>query len=197
VPWFKMKPQEPEPDPEAVADDTPAALDGEWSGSGLMFFKEDGGVLSSAKVASEAKIAIKEIRLRKKEFQLLKKDVSADMAELRAERRLKVARQGSMTRGGGNWGKLARSLERSNRDSARARHAAQLSPLEQKKAIIDERMAILDSAILHLERIALNNPDPAKAKAQTPKTHICPACSTSIDGDGRFCAACGASVGEQ
>jgi hypothetical protein len=192
--WFRSR--QPDPNPEPQADDsTPAVIDGDWSESGLVFFKSDGGILSSAKVASEAKLAIKEIRLRKKEFQLYKKGVAAEMAELRAERRLKVAKQGSMMRGGGEFGKIVRSMERISRDSARARHASQLSPLEHKKAIIDERIAILDSAILQLERLALNNPDPPKEKPAKLQPHRCPTCGAGAAGGDRFCAGCGADLG--
>lgn len=46
------------------------------------------------------------------------------MAQLRAERKMAVARKGSMPRGGGEFGKMIREFEQMSRDGDRGRHAS-------------------------------------------------------------------------
>lgn len=104
---------------------------------------------------ADAKLAIKQLRLKKKELALEKKVVAAEMTEIRADRRTQVGRQGSMTRGGGDFGKVARAVQRTSRDMARSRHANRLAPLDDEKQRIDTARHRIDTLILDLEHYIL------------------------------------------
>jgi hypothetical protein len=114
-------------------------------------FLDDGGIHLNVGSVEEAKLAIKQLKLRKKEYANLKRAVNQELAQLNAARRQQTARQGSMVRGGGNLGQTVRAFQRVSRDADRRQHAANLAPLEARKAAIDAAMLNIDQAVTAVE----------------------------------------------
>ncbi len=105
---------------------------------------------------AEAKIALKELKLKKKEFGVLKREVVARQKEIRASYTHEVRNRGSMMRGGGGLGKFVRAIQTVSRDSKRAGLANDLAPLEQEKVRIERMVGAIDSLIIRLEAYILN-----------------------------------------
>jgi hypothetical protein len=105
----------------------------------------------------EAKLALKELKLKKKEFGLLKRSITEKQKEIRADYTGDVRSRGSMMRGGGGLGKLVRVMQSASRDARRAQLARNLEPLEAKKQEIEAMIRAIDSAILQVEAALLKH----------------------------------------
>jgi len=159
---------------------------------GIVQFDEHGNASIRVTSVLEARQAIKELRLKKKEYQLAKRAVAAELAEVRAQRRLEVGRQGSMTRGGGEFGKIIRAFERSSRDRARAKYANVVAAYEQEKARIDRNIQEIDLAITQLENYILQHPEPPmSSRSSRKRAKMCSECGASNDPTDRYCGTCG------
>ena len=152
--WFKRKQEQPDSPPqpwrerpEPVA---PVIEPEEDHGPGVALLPNGNLSISYSSVA-EAKLTIKQLKQMKKQFALEKKAVNAEMAEVRANRRMHVAQQGSVVRGGGSVGRTMRTFQRMSRDMDRSKHANQLAPLEEEKAELDRKILEMDKAITMVE----------------------------------------------
>lgn len=105
--------------------------------------------------AAESKLAIKELKLKKKEFSVLKQTVVAEQKRIRAQYTAELRTRGSMVRGGGGVGRFVRSVQSVSRDSRRAQLARDLAPVEKKKQKIEATMRAIDQAIIQLESALL------------------------------------------
>ncbi|MEG3833841.1 hypothetical protein [Microcoleus sp. Z1_C3] len=105
----------------------------------------------------EAKLAIKALKLKKKEYALVKRELTQQQKMIRAEYTDKVRQQGSKVRGGGSLGSLARTFQTANRDADRRALAKQLAPLEEQKNAVDAVITAIDQAILQLEKYIVEN----------------------------------------
>lgn len=114
-------------------------------------------VTVKADTLADARLAIKELKLKKKEYSLRKRAIADAQRNLRAQYTEDVRARGSMMRGGGFFGKVARAFQSSSRDSRRARLAAELAPYETKKQEIEAVIRALDSAILQVEAAILQH----------------------------------------
>lgn len=123
----------------------------------LVEVRDNGDIKVSVETPQEAKLAIKELRLKKKEYALAKKEVAAQMQQVRADYRSRVADRGSKLRGGGGLGRLVRGVQTIHRDADRRTVDDEIRPLEARRADIDDIMNQIDSAIIQLERFALQN----------------------------------------
>lgn len=122
------------------------------------FVKIEGGTIEvKANCVAEAKLALKEMKLKKKEFGLMKRSVSDRQKEIRAAYTQEVRNRGSMMRGAGGLGKFVRTIQTISRDSKGAQLAATLAPLEEEKQRIGALMRAIDSAILQVEVHVLNH----------------------------------------
>lgn len=101
--------------------------------------------------AAEGKLALKELRLKKKEQGVLKRSVNERMKQIRAAYTAEVRSRGSMLRGGGGFGKLVRAIQTVSRDNKRSSLASELAPLEQEKQAIETVILAIDSAIIQVE----------------------------------------------
>lgn len=106
---------------------------------------------------AEAKFAIKELKLKKKEYSLQKRAVTDKQKEIRAQYTDEVRSRGSMMRGGGGLGKFVRAVQSASRDSKRAQLANALAPYENQKQDIDAILRAIDSAILQVEAAILKH----------------------------------------
>ncbi len=118
---------------------------------------EDGRINIAVQSVAEAKIAIKALKLKKKEFALTKREISQQQKIIRADYTDKVRQQGSKVRGGGSIGRFVRTLQTINRDADRRALAQRLAPLEEQKNAVDRIITAIDQAILQLERYILEN----------------------------------------
>lgn len=117
---------------------------------------ENGGVEWNVQSVAEAKLAIKQIRVFKRETNVQKKVINAELAAIRANRRAQIAQQGSKMRGGGRFGQGVRALQTLNRDADRRKHVDALAPYEDQKRLLDIRLANCDLAIAKLEQYILD-----------------------------------------
>lgn len=145
-----LQPVEPEPEP--------TSFDHDWQGE-VVLFSDDGQIAYKVNSVAEAKQAIKTLRLRKKQVGLEKREVTQVITAINAERRAQTANQGRMVRGGGDFGKLARSLQGMSRDADKRNHAARLQPYQQEKARLDQYMLTIDRLITELETYILQHSD--------------------------------------
>lgn len=120
-------------------------------------FQDDGSIRLSLHSIPEAKLAVKQLKLRKQEIALEKKAVTAKMAEVRASRQIALGNRSSMVRGGGKLGSFVRTTQRFERDSERARHAATMAPMERQKAVIERRLLNVQAAITAAQEYILEN----------------------------------------
>jgi hypothetical protein len=111
----------------------------------------------SARSVAEAKIAIKELKLKKKEYSLTKREISQSQKHIRAEYTDRVRQRGSKFIGGGNIGRLVRTVQTINRDADRRTLAEQLAPLEQQKNAVEAIINAIEQTILQVERFIVEN----------------------------------------
>ena len=100
---------------------------------------------------AEAKIALKELKLKKKEFTLQKRALAARQKEIRDAYTHEVRTRGSMLRGGGAFGRVVRAFQTLSRNSKRAGLARDLAPHENEKQRIDGMLGAVDALIIKLE----------------------------------------------
>jgi hypothetical protein len=108
-----------------------------------------------AESVPDAKIIIKELKLKKKELQLQKKEIAARIAQVKAEHRSAKVRHVPVARGKGLLKDLTRAIDKSARHSTAVNVDNAVRELEGKKTAIDEAIARFDQAVLGLERFIL------------------------------------------
>jgi hypothetical protein len=115
------------------------------------------GVTANVHSIAEAKIAIKELKLKKKEYSLLKKNLINQQKQLRAEYNHEVRTRGRIVRGIGIEGLFAQEAERTTREARKVKLANDLAPLEEKKQDIDAMLSGIANTILLLETYILKH----------------------------------------
>lgn len=111
----------------------------------------------SLRSVADAKRALKELKLKKKEYALAKRDISQRQKLIRAEYTDTVRRRGSKFRGGGGLGSFIRTVQTFSRDAERSALAQQLAPLERQKNSVDAIINGIDQAILQIESYIVEN----------------------------------------
>jgi hypothetical protein len=101
--------------------------------------------------SAEGKLAIKQLRIKKKELATEKREVAADIAGVRAEYRTKAAGRVYLGRGGGKTGMAVRAGVRAKRRGERMAVEESVVPMEREKANLDARMNAIDRAIAQIE----------------------------------------------
>jgi hypothetical protein len=114
-------------------------------------FTANGQILVHATNAPQAKVAIRELRVRKKELSLSKRAIMQQQREIRAAYTNLVRQRGSKVIGGGAVGRLVRTFQTMNRDAARRQLAKELAPLEQQRSEIEACIVAIDSVIIQLQ----------------------------------------------
>lgn len=151
--WFRRRKEEPVPDDAWTTGPVRAPVpvpEPEPAPRGLTFL-DDGDIHINIGTVEEAKLAIKQLKLKKKEYAVLKKGVTNELSQINATRKVALGKRGSMMRGGGNFGKTVRAFDRMGRDAERRNHAGNIAPLEGQKAAIESRVLRIDQAITMLE----------------------------------------------
>lgn len=117
----------------------------------------DGKISIAVKSVAEAKIALKELKIKKKELQVQKKEISEQIRCIRASYTDTNLRRGSKMRGGGWVGKLVRTWQTAERDSARHNLANNIAPYEEKKRWIESALISIDKGVLVIENFILQH----------------------------------------
>ncbi|MEH2144049.1 hypothetical protein [Nostoc sp.] len=125
--------------------------------SSFVTINSDGKLHILVQSLAEAKIAIKELKLKKKEYAWRKREISQQQKIIRAEYTDNVRQRGSKTRGSSIMSRLAQTLQTSKSDADRRALAQQLPPLEQQKNAVDEKINEIDQAMLQIERYNIEN----------------------------------------
>jgi hypothetical protein len=120
-------------------------------------FLPDGQVIISAQSALEAKLALKELKLEKKKYRLLKKQITEQERQIRATYTDHIRQRGSKFQGGQGLGRFIRRVQTDLRDNKRRSLALELAPLEQEKRRIENMIESFDKAILEVELFIFNN----------------------------------------
>lgn len=100
---------------------------------------------------AEAKLVIKELKLRRRLLANEKRALALQQRMLKAEYTQEVRARGSKMVGGGKLGRGIRLFQTIGRDSRRAKLARDLQPLEQQKARLEVQSGQLESLILQVE----------------------------------------------
>jgi hypothetical protein len=112
-------------------------------------------VRANVRTREEAKLALKELKLKKKEFGLMKRTITERQKSIRVDYTDEVRTRGSMLRGGGGIGKVFRLFQTVARDGRRAQLARALAPLESEKENIETMVRAIDGVIIQLEAYIL------------------------------------------
>jgi hypothetical protein len=97
----------------------------------------------------ESKFALEEVKLLRKTIQTAKKEVKAQMSEIRQSQANRVANRGAMIPGGGKVGTVLRFAVRSSRASQRGDVSSQI------KAIQDSVISPLDQLLLGCDKFEI------------------------------------------
>lgn len=111
----------------------------------------DSSITINVKNSAEAKLALSELKLHKKTFNLQKKQINENMRQIRAAYTNQVRQQGSKVRGRGFINKFARDIQSISRDNDRRNLANSLSPYEAQKQRIELILSKIEEAILRIE----------------------------------------------
>lgn len=111
----------------------------------------DSSVQVNAKNPAEAAIALKELKIKKKEYGIIKRNLNAQKREIRSSFNHQTAQRGPKFMGGGGLGRLIRGIQTISRANARAEVSNQIAPLEVQSQEIDSIILAIDSAIVQLE----------------------------------------------
>jgi hypothetical protein len=114
-----------------------------------------GEISVEARNGSDAKAAIKELRLLKKSFSLKKRTALDQQQMIRAGYTDYVRRRGSKWIGGRGLGRFIRRMQTANRDTTRSILARDLSPLEFEKQRLKNAMLQIDGLITQLQAMAV------------------------------------------
>ena len=106
---------------------------------------------------AEARVALKELKLKKKEYGLLKREAALQLKEIRSAYSNEVATRGSKFLGRGSFGRIIRAVQTLSRDSKRAEVANRIAPLEQRIMEIEAIIHTIDSTIVQVEAYLVKN----------------------------------------
>ncbi len=123
----------------------------------LVTISDNGELCVSINSTADAKIAIKELKLKKKEYALVKREISQHQKQIRSEYTDKVRLRGSKVRGGGSIGSFVRTVQTINRDADRRTLTQQLAPLDQQKNAVNRIINVIDQTILQVENYIIDN----------------------------------------
>lgn len=110
-------------------------------------YMPDGKVALSISSLSEARIALDDLKIKKKELQIQKKEISEQMRQIRSSYTDSNLRRMSSIRGGGWVGRVVRTFQTAERDSARYSLAETIKPFEEQRRILEESLISVEKAI--------------------------------------------------
>jgi len=131
----------------------------EW-GPGQLVRETDGRIEVRCETRAEAKLAIREVKLKKKELQLARRDVVQEIRAVRADYRSSVAgRHSTVGLGRGTGGRLMRAGIQGKRRYERMAADNEVTELEARRNSFDDALLEVDGLILTLENYAAGQED--------------------------------------
>jgi hypothetical protein len=112
-------------------------------------------IATTAETIPEAKLAIKELKMLKKAFQLQKRQINERQRIIRAEYTQYVRERGMKFPGGGWIGQAIRIAQSASRENAKSKLAEALEPYEQQKRYVEAVISTIEGLILGLEAAIL------------------------------------------
>jgi len=116
---------------------------------------EDGRISANFETVPEAKKAIEELQLQKKQLNLRANQISQQLNAIQAKHG--QVRSGSRFVGGGRIGRIVRSVQSISRDTKRMQFASEMAPLKDQRQRIDSQKNAIDQVILQVEEYILRN----------------------------------------
>ena len=126
----------------------------------------NGEILINVRDVSEAKPALKELKLMKREVANAKRLIMENKRQIRASYTDKVRSRFGLfgKHGTGGW---IRDYQKAERNSSRRRLAKDLDPYEAEQQKLEAQVIALNRAILEVEAYILQNPESRKAKERS------------------------------
>jgi hypothetical protein len=106
----------------------------------------------------ETRFALKQLKLKKKELALRKRNIVSAQQAIRAQHTDSVRRRGPAARGSSFIAKWSRSSDTKGRAKDRERLAKDLEPLERERKTIENWLLQVEKLILDVETELQNNP---------------------------------------
>ena len=103
----------------------------------------------------EARLALQQLRLVKKEKILRKQNIDEKIRQIRIDYSNQRARQGSKIHGGGLLGAIVRTFQTVDRDNQRLNIAVEIEPLEKHKRYLQDLIFTLNRYEIELNKIML------------------------------------------
>lgn len=150
----------------------------------------DGNEIRFVTTKEDAKTLIGRLRLLKKETQLNKRMVTADIQAIRAGHRQSMANRPPV-RGRGGLVRIIRTIDQHSKDRARANVANTVAPLESQKMQHDLELQFIDRTILELEAFAMRAPSSKATTRALKRPKHCTSCGHAVRPDDKFCQDCG------
>jgi hypothetical protein len=147
-------PPPPRPEPELV-DATTSEKDSAVYHDEFVTLWPDGSAEFRIRVAAEARIVIKTLKLIKKQVRLQLREINAVLRDVRHQYTDYTRRRGSMIRGCGKVGSIVRLFQSISRDQQRSQLAENVQPLHNQKQALDSLLMSIDQHILRIEAVLL------------------------------------------
>lgn len=143
------------PPPEKVAAEERLAV--EWSPSGSVKTNRDGDLLLRVSDVKQARLAIKELRSRKRALNAEKRRANQTMTAIRQQFSTKNVRRSPAVRGMGGFGRTLRTMDQLSRANDRSNRENQLAPYAAEKQQLELGIHHIDQLIHHCEVYILEN----------------------------------------
>lgn len=117
-----------------------------------------GKVSISVKSVAEARLALIELKIQKKDIQIRQKEVLEQLRVIRSEYTDVNLRRGSKLQGGGWLGRIVRLVQTVNRDQHRYDLAVEIAPYEERRQWMEAALISIEKATLVLEKYIAQNP---------------------------------------
>jgi hypothetical protein len=114
-------------------------------------FTQDGQIHVDVRNRAQAKMAVRELRTKKKELALAKRAITQELRKIRAGYTHHVRRRGSKLIGGGSVGRIIRAVQTIDRDAVRRQLAHDLAPLEEHRSRIEGAILAIDCLMIQLQ----------------------------------------------
>lgn len=160
----------------------------------LTLSRDDGTRIRFIETRADAKSVTTALKLHKKQLQLQKREITAEMQRVRADYRLDNSRR-TRVRGSGSLARSVRTFQQISRDSARRKHGSAIDALDDQKAAVDAQISFLDRVLLEIERFVLSLPEDPKPAPNRKSAKSCPSCGVAAKASDKFCSECGEPLG--
>lgn len=151
----------PEPAKSQWIDPTPVGSGEPDIGGDCLYYDEfvtiwhDGSAEFRINSPAEGKLAVKALRLVKKEINVALKEVNASLREVRHNYTAYTRQRGPMMRGGGKFGMVIRTIQSISREVEKGKLASNIQPLHEQQEKLRSLINAIDRLIIRIEALML------------------------------------------